>query len=387
MESMNLKRNKALIETRIAHAGLLSDMSTGAISTPIYQTATFGHPALGCSTGYDYSRTANPTRSVLEKVLADLEGGVAASTFASGMAAITSLQVLFKPGNKVLVSDDLYGGTFRLFEKVFKPWGLQTEYCDFSDIKSVVKLIDSSVRAFFIETPTNPLMKITDLSKVSQLAHSKNVLMIVDNTLMTPYCQRPLELGADIVLHSGTKYLSGHNDTLFGVVISKGKEIAERISFAQNSTGGIISPFDSWLALRGLKTLAVRLDRSQLNASKIALWLVKRKGVKDVLFPGLITNSGYRIHKKQATGPGSIISFRLTNKKAVQKVINSIRMITFAESLGGVESLVTYPKSQTHADIPESILERIGITDDLLRLSIGIENVNDLINDLDQAIG
>jgi cystathionine gamma-synthase len=374
------------IETVLSHAGLLSDISTGAISTPIYQTATFGHPALGQSTGYDYSRTNNPTRKVLENVLARLECGVAASTFASGMAAITSLQVLFKPGDKIVISDDLYGGTYRLFEKIFKPWGLQTEYLDFSDFEKVKKLTDTQIRAFFIETPTNPLMKIIDLKKTIAFAKSKKILTIIDNTFMTPYCQRPLSLGADIVVHSGTKYLSGHNDTLFGAVISGNAAIAEKIAFTQNATGGIVSPFDSWLAIRGIKTLAVRIDRAQKNATTVAHWLTKRKGIRQVYFPGLPSHPGRKTHFGQASGPGAIISFRLTDKKAVRRIINKVKTITFAESLGGVESLITYPVMQTHADIPESLRKRIGITDDLLRLSIGIENCNDLIADLDNAI-
>jgi cystathionine beta-lyase/cystathionine gamma-synthase len=375
------------IETILSHAGLLTDPSTGAISTPIYQTATFGHPALGQSTGFDYSRTANPTRSVLEKILAEIECGVASSTFASGMAAIASLQALFHPGDKVLISDDLYGGTYRLFEKVLKPWGLNIEYCDFSDLVNIEKTTDALVRAFFIESPTNPLMKITDLRKVISFARSRNILVIVDNTFMTPYCQRPLTLGADIVVHSGTKLLSGHNDTLFGAVISKNFEIAEKIAYIQNATGGVVSPFDSWLAIRGIKTLAIRVDRAQENATKIAMWLTKRKGVRDVYFPGLPDHPGNKIHFSQASGSGAMISFRLTSKNAAHRVINSVKTITFAESLGGVESLITYPITQTHAEIPESMRKQNGITDDLARLSVGIENYKDLITDLDQAIG
>jgi cystathionine gamma-synthase len=382
---MNMPNLKA-IETILSHAGLISDPSTGAISTPIYQTATFGHPGLGQSTGYDYSRTANPTRSALEKVLAQLEKGIAASAFASGMAAITSLQALFKPGDNILISDDLYGGTYRLFEKIFKPWGLLTHYIDFGDLTSVKKFVDTRVRAFFIETPTNPLMKITDLKKVIDFAASRSILVIVDNTFMTPYCQQPLSLGADIVIHSGTKYLSGHNDTLFGAVISKNKEIADKIAFTQNATGGGLSPFDSWLALRGLKTLAVRMDRAQENASRIALWLTKRKGVNRIYFPGLSMHPGHKIHFKQASGPGAIVSFRLSSKKAAERLINHVDTITFAESLGGVESLITYPVTQTHSDIPEALRNKIGVTDDLLRLSVGIENCDDLIADLDQAL-
>jgi cystathionine beta-lyase/cystathionine gamma-synthase len=380
-------KEKLTIETLLAHAGLCSDEKTGAISTPIYQTATFGHPSLGQSTGYDYSRTSNPTRDVLEKLLAELESGARASTFGSGMAAISSLLILFKPGDTILISDDLYGGTYRLFEKVYKPWGLIPRYVDFTDTKAILSAIDNTVKAFFIETPTNPLIKITDLRKVIKIASSNSILTIVDNTFMTPYCQRPLELGADVVVHSGTKYLSGHNDTLFGVVVSKSKEVAEKIAYMQNASGGILSPFDSWLALRGLKTLAVRLDRSQENASKIATWLTKRNGVKEVYFPGLASHPGRKIHFSQASGPGAMISFKVKGKAQIKRIINSVNVITYAESLGGVESLITYPVTQTHAEIPESLRKKIGITDDLLRFSAGIENVKELIDDLDQAIG
>ena len=284
--------NLKAIETILSHAGLISDPSTGAISTPIYQTATFGHPELGQSTGYDYSRTANPTRSALEKVLAKLEGGIAASAFASGMAAITSLQALFKPGDKILISDDLYGEAYRLFEKIFKPWGLLTHYIDFGDLTSVKNLVDTTVRAFFIETPTNPLMKITDLKKVIDFAASHSILVIVDNTFMTPYCQQPLALGADVVIHSGTKFLSGHNDTLFGAVISKKKEIADKIAFTQNAAGSGLSPFDSWLSLRGLKTLAVRIEPRPGKRFPDSPMVNKAERNQPGLFPRTVKTSG-----------------------------------------------------------------------------------------------
>lgn len=378
---------KISIETILSHSGLCTDLKTGAISTPIYQTATFGHPQLGKTTGYDYSRTSNPTRDVLEKTLAELEGGAGASTFASGMAAITACLSLFKPGEKIIASDDLYGGTYRFLEKLASPWGIKTIYADFNDVESLKKVIEKDVSAFFIETPTNPLMKITDLAKVIKIAHSHNIKAIVDNTFMTPYCQRPIEFGADIVIHSGTKFLAGHNDTLFGAIISREKETAERIAYIQNATGAVLSPFDSWLAIRGIKTLGIRLDRAQENALKIAKWLVKRENVKKVFYPGLSSHDGYKIHSRQSTGSGAVISFKVKNKTLVRRIINNVKVITYAESLGGVESLITYPISQTHADIPPLQRKKIGITDDLIRLSVGIENVNDLINDLNQAIG
>jgi cystathionine beta-lyase/cystathionine gamma-synthase len=380
-------QKQASIETILSHAGLCTDSCTGAISTPIFQTATFGHPELGKTTGFDYSRTANPTRSVLEKVIGDLEGGAAASVFSSGMAALTSLQVLFRPGDAILISDDLYGGTYRLFEEVFKPWGLRAVYGDFSDIRSIQTLLKPEVKAFFIETPTNPLMKITDIKKAITVAQALKIKVIVDNTFMTPYCQKPLLLGADIVIHSGTKFLAGHNDTLFGAVVCKDSPTAAKIAFYQNSAGGVASPFDCWLAIRGIKTLALRLDRAQENASKIALWLSNKNHVKQVYFPGLKSHPGRSIHFRQASGPGAVISFRVSDKKLVKRIINNVEHITFAESLGGVESLITYPWTQTHAAIPENIRKKIGITDDLLRLSVGIENCDDLIADLDQAIG
>jgi cystathionine beta-lyase/cystathionine gamma-synthase len=379
---------KLSIETVLSHAGLCSDKKSGAISTPIYQSATFSHPKLGESTGFDYSRTSNPTRLELEKTVANLESGAQAFGFSSGMAALSSLLTLFKPGDRIAVSDDLYGGTYRLFEKVFRPWGFEADYFDFSYPEKVFRTgLHAGTRAVFIETPTNPLFKITDLRTVSRLAKSRGMLMIVDNTFMTPYCQRPIELGADIVVHSGTKFLAGHNDTLCGVVVAREKALAEKLAFTQNATGGVLSPFDSWLLLRGVKTLAIRMDRAQENSLQIAKWLLKRKGVTNVYFPGLHSHPGYAVHSRQTSGPGAVLSFRLKKTSTARRIINNVKVITYAESLGGVESLVTYPLTQTHADIPKELRERIGITDTLLRLSTGIENCKDLINDLDQAIG
>jgi cystathionine beta-lyase/cystathionine gamma-synthase len=378
---------KKSIETILSQAGLGSDPGTGAISTPIYQTATFGHPKFGQSTGFDYSRTSNPTRAVLEKTLALLEGGVSGYAFSSGMAAISALLALFKPGDKVLLSDDLYGGTYRLFETLFKPWGLETEYLDFSDLNVVKEKLDPRVKAFFLETPTNPLMKIADLRKVIRLAQTRNIRVMVDNTFMTPYCQRPLELGADIVVHSGTKFLSGHNDTLCGAVIAREKAVAEKIAFTQNATGSALAPFDSWLVLRGLKTLAVRFDRAQLNATAVARWLSQQPGVRKVYYPGLPQHPGRAVHRQQASGAGAVLSFQVKNLKIAKRVINRVKVFTFAESLGGTESLITHPVSQTHADIPRAWRERVGVTEDLLRLSVGLEHQADLISDLKQAIG
>ncbi|MFZ0945224.1 MAG: PLP-dependent aspartate aminotransferase family protein [Syntrophobacteraceae bacterium] len=376
------------IETILAHAGLCTDQLTGAISTPIYQTATFRHPAVGVSTGYDYSRTVNPTRQALEKAMAELEKGDRGFAFASGMAAITAVLMLFSSGDHLIVSDDLYGGTYRIFEKNFKQLGLTVTYCDTSNAGLVQEaIIPGSTKALFIETPTNPLMKITGLGEIMALADSKRLLTIVDNTFMTPYLQRPLEFGIDIVVHSGTKFLGGHNDVLAGTVVTRSPELSDKIGFIQNSTGGVLGPQDSWLVLRGLKTLALRIEKQQENAQEIAEWLAAQNSkVKEVYYPGLSAHPGHRIHEKQSTGFGAMLSFRVPDSAWAETIINRCKLITFAESLGGVETLITYPVRQTHSDIPAEIREKIGVTDDLLRLSVGIEHVEDLIEDLEQAM-
>ena len=375
------------IETTLAHAGLCTDGTTGAISTPIYQTAAFSHPALGASTGYDYSRTANPTRQVLENVMAGLEKGDRGFAFSSGMAAITAVLVLFSPGDHLVVSDDLYGGTYRNFEKNFKPYGIEASYVDTSGRVNLAEaIIPGKTKAVFIETPTNPLMKVTDLKKVIEASRRLGLWVIVDNTFMTPYLQRPLELGADIVVHSGTKYLGGHNDLLSGIVVTRMKALSERVAFIQNSTGGVLGPQDSWLMLRGIKTLALRMDKQQQNAARIAEWLSKQATVNKVFYPGLENHSGHATQSRQASGFGAMLSFTVKDVALIEKVINRVSVITFAESLGGVETLITYPVRQTHADIPADVRQRIGVTDDLLRISVGIEDVTDLIDDLEQAM-
>ncbi len=375
------------IETVLAHSGLCTDPTTGAVSTPIYQTATFRHPALGVSTGYDYSRTINPTRQALENVMAQLEGGDRGFAFASGMAAITAVLMMFASGDHIIVSDDLYGGTYRIFEKNFRQFGLSATYADSSDLEAVKNaLIPGKTKAIFIETPTNPLMKITDLREAIALAHSNGLMAIVDNTFMTPYLQRPLEFGADVVVHSGTKYLGGHNDALSGAVVTLSPELSDRIGFIQNSTGGVLGPQDSWLVLRGLKTLALRMEKQQENAKRIAAWLARNSKIKKVYYPGLPEHYGHGIQQKQSTGFGAMLSFRVPDSSWAERIINRVRVVTFAESLGGVETLITYPVRQTHGDIPVEIREKIGVTDDLLRLSVGIEHISDLIGDLEQAM-
>ncbi len=375
------------IETVLAHAGLCSDETTGAVSTPIYQTATFRHPALGESTGYDYSRTVNPTRKAFEDVMAELEQGRQGFAFASGMAAITTILLLFASGDHLVVSDDLYGGTYRIFEKNFRQFGLTVTYVDTGDCQAVAQaIIPGKTKALFIETPTNPLMKVTDLRQLVRLAKQYQLLTIVDNTFMTPYLQRPLEIGADLVVHSGTKYLGGHNDVLSGVVVARTAELSERMKFVQNSTGAVLGPQDSWLMLRGLKTLGLRMVKQQENAQRIAEWLCRQPQVTAVYYPGLKDHPGHAIQAGQGSGFGAMLSFRVADPALVPLVINRVRVLTYAESLGGVETLITFPVRQTHADIPEEVRRRIGVTEDLLRLSVGIEDVTDLIADLEQAL-
>lgn len=376
------------IETAVVHGSKGYDPNTGAVSFPIYQSATFRHPALYQTTGYDYSRLQNPTREELENTIARLEGGRCGFAFSSGMAAVSTLILaLFAPGDHLIVSDDLYGGTYRIFEEVYRKFGLEFSYVDTSSMPKIKDALKANSRAFFIETPSNPMMKVTDIRAISEIAKEKKMSLIVDNTFLTPLYQRPLELGADIVVHSGTKYLGGHNDTLAGLIVTGDDGAAEKIKLVQKSEGATLAPFDSWLILRGIKTLGVRLDKSQKNAFEIANWLRRQKNVENVYYVGLPDHEGYEISKAQSRGFGAMVSFSVRDRGLVERVLERVRLITFAESLGGVESLITYPTVQTHAAIPEEIRERLGVTDRLLRLSVGIEAVEDLINDLDQALG
>lgn len=312
------------ITTRLVHTGVGSDRLTGTISCPIYQTATFQHPALGESTGFDYSRTINPTRKVLEEAVAKLDGGVRGFAFSSGMAAITTVLGLLRAGDRVIISDDLYGGTYRLFEQVFSRFGLISEYVNTSDIKAVAAAITSTTRAIFVETPTNPLMKISDIRAIAHLARENNLLTIVDNTFMTPYLQTPLELGADIVIYSATKYLGGHNDLLAGLAVANDLDLGEQLFFLQNSMGAVLNPWDCWLLMRGLKTLALRLERQQDNATKIVSWLQRQPYIKQVYFPGLSTHKGYEINRSQARGFGAMVSFSGASENKI--LINAIQV-------------------------------------------------------------
>jgi len=358
--------------------------STGAVSVPIYASATFAHPGVGQSTGFDYSRSLNPTREHLEYTMAALEGGSNAIAFSSGMAAVSALMELFSPGDHIVATDDLYGGTYRLFAQISQKNGINFSYANTLD--GIKGSICYTTRAIFIETPTNPMMQVVDIAEAAKIAHDHGLVLIVDNTFLTPYFQRPISLGADIVLHSGTKYLGGHNDTLAGILVMSDPKLFERLSFIAKTTGACLSPFDSFLIVRGIKTLAVRMDRMQESAIKIANWLTNQPAVEKVHYIGLPDHPGYEISTRQATGFGGMISFALKSSETAVKTLERVKVIKYAESLGGTESLITYPMLQTHADMPEEERNARGINAELLRLSVGLEAVDDLINDLNQAM-
>lgn len=360
-------------ETRLAHYG--------AISFPIYQTATYAHPAVGQSTGFDYSRLQNPTREQVEKVVASLENGIDALALSSGMAAISLMMELFAPGDHLIVDADLYGGSIRLFEHVSRKNGI-----DFTSIdcykENIENYFKENTKAVYIETPTNPMMHVTDIRKTAKIAKRHGALLIVDNTFLSPYFQNPLDLGADIVIHSGTKYLGGHNDTLAGFLVTNREDVRERLRFLIKTTGAGLAPLDSWLILRGVKTLGVRMERAQENAKRIAEWLKEQPSVTEVIYPGLAEHPGHEIMKRQARGYGAMLTFKLESKEFALAVLEKVKLIQYAESLGGVETLITYPTTQTHADVPKEIRERNGITESTLRMSVGIEDGDDLLNEL-----
>ena len=356
----------------------------GAISYPIYQTATYEHLAVGQSTGYDYSRLQNPTREHLEKIVASLEGGIDALALSSGMSAISLLFEIFEPGAHVIVEADLYGGSIRLFDNVSKKNGLEFSYANCSK-EDITKYIRNNTKAIYIETPTNPMMNVSDIAKIAQIAKLHGLLLIVDNTFLSPYFQNPLSLGADVVIHSGTKFLGGHNDTLAGFVVTNREDISEKLRFLIKTTGAGLAPFDSWLILRGIKTLGIRMKQSEKNANAIAGWLKEQSIVAKVIYPGLPEHPGHEIMKKQARGFGSMITFQVDTKEHALAILEKVKMIKFAESLGGVETLITYPATQTHADVPVDVRIRNGITDCTLRLSVGIEDVEDLIQEFQEV--
>jgi cystathionine gamma-synthase len=374
------------IESQLAQIGSIKEPVTGAVSFPVYQATAFRHPKLGESTGFDYARTKSPTRAVLEEAAAQLEAGDAAFACSSGMAALQTIFALFSQGDHLIVSLDLYGGTYRLLERIMSRFGVTASYVDTNDIDAMSTLWTPNTKAVLIETPTNPLMMITDIERVAAWAKSKGLLTIVDNTLLTPFFQRPIELGADIIIHSATKYLGGHNDVLAGLIVTKGKELSDEMAFLHNSIGAVLGPQDSWLLMRGMKTLALRMERHQHNATAIANYLLEHPAVEDVYYPALPHHPGHDIQSKQSSGNTGIFSFRLKDSRYVEPILRHIKLIAFAESLGGVESLMTYPAVQTHADIPIEIRQAIGVDDRLLRFSVGIEHADDLIHDLAQAL-
>lgn len=356
----------------------------GAISYPIYQTATYEHPEAGQSTGYDYSRLQNPTREHLEKMIAGLESGIDAFALSTGMAAITLLMELFRPGDHLIVEADLYGGSIRLFDHVNKKNNYEFTHlnCAEDDIEGAIQ---DNTKAIYIETPTNPMMNVSDIAAIAKIAKKHGLLLIVDNTFLSPYFQNPLKLGADIVVHSGTKFLGGHNDTLAGFLVTNNEEVRDRLRFLIKTTGAGLAPFDCWLILRGMKTLGIRMERSQENAIRIAEWLKTQNIVRKVYYPGLPEHPGYEIMKKQARGFGSMITFQVDSKEHALQILKQVRMIKFAESLGGVETLITYPTTQTHADVPEEVRLKNEITPCTLRLSTGIEDIEDLLGELSEV--
>jgi Cystathionine beta-lyases/cystathionine gamma-synthases len=384
---MNIKNETEIdIRTLLIHGGIDGDVHTGAVTVPIYQTSTYQQSSMGVlKEGYEYSRTGNPTRHALEALIADLEGGTDGFAFASGMAAITAVLNLFRSGDKIIISNDIYGGTFRLLETFYSEFGLHYGVADTSDLNNFEEALTDDVKAVLIESPANPLMTVTDIESISKIAKSRGILTIVDNTFMTPYLQRPLELGADIVIHSATKYLGGHSDVIAGLVVTNKKAIAEKLAFVQNATGGILQPFDSFLLIRGIKTLSVRMDRHMENALYIAEFLSQHPAVDKVYYPGLSDSVGYEINNRQAEGPGAMISFLLNKNYGMEEFFADLEVIRLAESLGGVESLICHPATMTHASMPEEIRIQIGITDQLVRFSPGIESKEDLIRDLDRA--
>ena len=356
----------------------------GALSYPIYQTATYAHAGVGKSTGYDYSRLQNPTREHLEKMIAGLESGIDAFALSTGMAAITLLMELFRPGDHLIVEADLYGGSIRLFDHVNKKNNYEFTHlnCAEDDIEGAIQ---DNTKAIYIETPTNPMMNVSDIAAIAEIAKKHGLLLIVDNTFLSPYFQNPLKLGADIVVHSGTKFLGGHNDTLAGFLVTNNEEVRDRLRFLIKTTGAGLAPFDCWLILRGMKTLGIRMERSQENAIRIAEWLKTQSIVQKVYYPGLPEHPGYEIMKKQARGFGSMITFQVDSKEHALQILKQVRMIKFAESLGGVETLITYPTTQTHADVPEEVRLKNGITPCTLRLSTGIEDIEDLLGELSEV--
>ncbi|MFN3877689.1 MAG: cystathionine gamma-synthase [Brevundimonas sp.] len=382
-------KNSQGFSTRAIHAGQRPDPTTGAVMTPIYATSTYAQESPGVNKGYEYARGKNPTREAFEACIADLEGGTHGFGFGSGMAATSTALELLDAGDHIVTGDDLYGGSWRLFERVRRrTMGLDFAYVDLSDIAAVEAAITPKTKMLWVETPTNPLMKLADIAALSKVAKAHGLLLIVDNTFATPFCQQPLSLGADVVMHSATKYLNGHSDIIGGVLVTADPDLATRIKFLQNSVGGIMGPFDAFLANRGLKTLALRMKAHCENALTVARWLETRAGIEKVIYPGLIAHPQHELAARQMSGGyGGMVTVILEGDlERTKRVLERVEVFTLAESLGGVESLVNHPAIMTHASVPKDVREAGGVTDNLIRLSVGVENVEDLIADLDQAL-
>jgi cystathionine gamma-lyase/homocysteine desulfhydrase len=374
------------MKTKLIHGGVDGDPFTGAVNVPIYQVSTYKQESVGKHKGYEYSRTGNPTRHAVEQYIADIEGGVRGFAFGSGMAALSTIVMLFNTGDHFIVGDDVYGGTYRVLSKVFNRFGVEATFVNTSDIEAVKAAIQPNTKAVMLETPSNPLLKITDIAAVAEVTKEKGLLLIVDNTFMTPYWQNPLELGADIVFHSATKYLGGHSDVVAGLVVVKDEELGERMHFVQNSVGAILGPQDSYILLRGMKTLGVRMEEHEGNTRRIAEWLSQREDIVKVYYPGLKSHPGHEIAAKQARGFGGMISFDVGSLERANQVLSRVKIFTLAESLGAVESLISVPAQMTHASIPAERRAELGITDGLIRISVGIEDVEDLIEELEHAL-
>ncbi len=374
------------IGTKIIHNGHGIDPYTKGLSIPIYQVSTFAQESVDHFGKWDYARSGNPTREALEETIAILENGTHGFAFASGMAAISSVLLLFSPGDHLVVCEDVYGGAFRVLTTLFKRLGIETTFVDATDPARIAAAIRANTKGIYLETPSNPLLKVTDLAAAVALAKANGLLTLVDNTFMTPYLQRPLELGCDIVLHSGTKFLNGHSDVICGFAVVRDEALAKRIGFVQNAFGAVLGPQDSWLVLRGLKTLRVRLEESQRSARAIAEWLSEQKRVTEVFFPGLPSHPGHAVHNSQAAGPGAVMSFKLDTVELTRRVLEKVELAAFAVSLGGVESIISYPAKMSHAAMPPEERAARGVTDNLVRLSVGLEECEDLIADLDRVI-
>jgi len=372
--------------TRIIHNGHEIDPATKAVGVPIYQVSTYNQDSFDQFGKYDYARSDNPTREALEETIASLENGSRGFAFASGMAAISTTLLLFSPGDHLVVCEDVYGGTFRVLTTLFSRLGIEATFVDTTNLEAIREAIRPNTRGLYLETPSNPLLKITDLAGAAAIAKQHDIITLVDNTFMTPYLQRPLDLGCDIVLHSGTKFLNGHSDVICGFAVVRDQELGKRIRFLQNAFGAILGPQDSWLVLRGLKTLKVRMEESQRSARAVAEWLVRQERVEEVIYPGLASHPGFAVHQTQASGPGAVLSFRLSSLELTKKLLEGMRLAAFAVSLGGVESIVSYPAKMSHAAMPPAERAARGISDTLIRLSVGLEDPDDLIADMDRVL-